>query len=239
MMIMVEKITISWDCSDRAKRRIFAAESNTIIMGLLSKIFSNTRKPEGFFGKMMVNGMNGGGHAQMANWALSSVQIKEDDQILDIGCGGGANIARLLQRAPKGVVQGIDYSSVSVAKSSKVNAKAIAEGRCKVQEASVVKLPFGESNFDLVTAFETVYFWPEIEKCFAGVRRTLKVGGCFVIVNEDDGLTDANKKWEKIIDGMHTYTPDELRAHLIAAGFHDIAIHRDEQHHWLCVLAKK
>ena len=56
-------------------------------MGLLSKIFSNTRKPEGFFGKMMVNGMNGGGHAQMANWALSSVQIKEDGQILDIGCG--------------------------------------------------------------------------------------------------------------------------------------------------------
>ena len=30
-------------------------------MGLLSKIFSNTRKPEGFFGRMMVNGMNGGG----------------------------------------------------------------------------------------------------------------------------------------------------------------------------------
>ena len=45
---MVERITISWDYSDRAKRRIFAAESNTIIMGLLSKIFSNTRKPEGF-----------------------------------------------------------------------------------------------------------------------------------------------------------------------------------------------
>lgn len=35
-------------------------------MGLLSKIFSNTRKPEGFFGRMMVNGMNGGGHARLA-----------------------------------------------------------------------------------------------------------------------------------------------------------------------------
>jgi cyclopropane fatty-acyl-phospholipid synthase-like methyltransferase len=78
---------------------------------------------------MMVNGMNGGGHAAMANWALSSVEIGENDHILDIGCGGGANIARLLQRAPKGVVQGIDYSSVSVAKSSKVNAKAIAEAK--------------------------------------------------------------------------------------------------------------
>lgn len=208
-------------------------------MGILSKIFSNTRKPEGFFGRMMVNGMNGGSHARMAEWGLSNVNLSEHADVLDIGCGGGANIARLLQRCPKGTVTGIDHSPVSVKKSSEVNASAIAAGRCKVMEASAAALPFADRAFDLVTAFETVYFWPEIEKCFAGVHRTLKVGGCFVIVNEDDGLTDANKKWEKIIDGMHTYTPDELCAHLIAAGFHDIAIHRDEQHHWLCVLAKK
>ena len=35
-------------------------------MGLLSKIFGNTRKPEGFFGRLMVTGMNGGSHAAMA-----------------------------------------------------------------------------------------------------------------------------------------------------------------------------
>ena len=236
---MVEKITISWDCSDRVKRQIFAAESNTIILGLLSKIFSNTRKPEGFFGKMMVHGMNGGGHAQMANWALSSVQIKENGQILDIGCGGGANIARLLQRAPKCVVQGVDYSSVSVAKSSKVNAKAIAEGRCKVQEASVVKLPFGESTFDLVTAFETIYFWPDIEHCFGEVKRVLKPGGQFVIVNESDGSGPMDAKWESLIEGMHTYKPEEIRLHLSNAGFKGIDNRKDEAKHWLMVTAEK
>lgn len=208
-------------------------------MGLLSKIFSNTRKPEGFFGKMMVNGMNGGGHAAMANWALSSLQIKEDSQILDIGCGGGANIARLLQRAPKGMVQGMDYSSVSVAKSSKVNAKAIAEGRCKVVEANATKLPFEDNSFDLITAFETIYFWPDIEHCFGEVKRTLKSGGHFVIINEDDGLTGANEKWEKLIEGMHTYKPDEIRLHLSNAGFHGINIRKDEAKHWLMATAVK
>ena len=208
-------------------------------MGLLSKIFCNTKKPEGFFGKMMVNGMNGGGHAQMANWALSSVQIKENGQILDIGCGGGANIARLLQRAPKGVVQGVDYSSVSVAKSSKVNAKAIAEGRCRVQEASVVKLPFGESTFDLVTAFETIYFWPDIEHCFGEVKRVLKHGGQFVIVNESDGSGPMDSKWESLIEGMHTYKPEEIRLHLSNAGFMCINIRKDAAKHWLMVTAEK
>lgn len=99
-------------------------------MGLFSKIFSNARKPEGFMGRMMVNGMNGGPHARMAEWGLSFVYLAEDANALDVGCGGGGNIARLLRRCPKGMVQGIDYSPVSVKKSREVNAAAIAAGRC-------------------------------------------------------------------------------------------------------------
>lgn len=208
-------------------------------MGLLSKIFSNTRKPEGFFGKMMVNGMNGGGHADLAHWALSSVQIKEDSNVLDIGCGGGANIARLLQRVPKGMVQGVDYSPVSVEKSKKVNAKAIAEGRCQVQEANVAQLPFEENTFDLITAFETIYFWPNIEHCFNEVKRVMKPGGQFVIVNEDDGLSGNNEKWEKLIEGMHTYKPEEIRLHLSNAGFKGINVQKNEAKHWLMATAVK
>ena len=208
-------------------------------MGLLSKIFSNTRKPEGFFGRMMVNGMNGGGHARLAEWGLSHLTLTADANVLDVGCGGGANVARLLKRCPKGTVTGIDYSPVSVKKSNEVNAAAIAAGRCRVLEGSAAALPFEEDTFDLVTAFETVYFWPDIEECFRGVRRTLKEGGRFAIVNEDDGLTGKNEKWEKMIDGMHTYTPNELRTHLANAGFSDIAVHGDGQHHWLAVIATK
>ena len=47
-------------------------------MRLLSKIFGNTRKPEGFFGKMMVAGMNGGSHAAMATWGLDKIDIPQE-----------------------------------------------------------------------------------------------------------------------------------------------------------------
>lgn len=96
---------------------------------------------------MMVNGMNGGGHARMAEWGLSFLDIHADAIILDVDCGGGANIARLLKRCPQGKVTGIDYSPVSVAKSRKVNAAAISSGRCKVVEGSAAALPFGEKRF--------------------------------------------------------------------------------------------
>ena len=51
-------------------------------MGLLSKIFSNTRKPEGFWGKMMVAGMNGGSHAEMASWGLDFGNVPAEGDIL-------------------------------------------------------------------------------------------------------------------------------------------------------------
>ncbi len=206
-------------------------------MKLLSKIFSNARKPEGFWGRMMVAGMNGGSHAAMASWGLDLGDVPADGEILDIGCGGGANLKRLMQRSPKAKVTGVDYSPVSVEKSRSVNADAIASGRCKVLEASVESLPFEDNTFAMVTAFETVYFWPDIENSFAEVRRILAPGGRFLIVNEDDGLTDNNEKWEKLIDGMHTYTPGELKNHLTAAGFKDIAIHQKDAKHWLAVTA--
>ena len=208
-------------------------------MGLLSKIFSNTRKPEGFFGRLMVAGMNGGSHAAMAMWGMDKIDIPQTGKILDIGCGGGANIARLLARSKKAKVIGADYSPVSVAKSTKVNAEAISKGRCEVKEANVAALPFVDGQFALATAFETVYFWPDIEKSFSEVGRVLVDGGTFLIVNEDDGLSGNNEKWEKMIEGMHTYTPDELKTHLTIAGFKQVEIHRDKKSHWLAVTAVK
>ena len=208
-------------------------------MSLLSKISSNTRKPEGFWGRMMVNGMNSGSHAALASWGLDFADVPSDGDILDIGCGGGANLKRLMKRSVNGKVTGVDYSTVSVDKSKKFNADAIAKGRCKVLEANVSSLPFKENTFALVSAFETVYFWPDIEKSFDEVRRVLTSGGKFLIVNEDDGLSGNNDKWEKIIDGMHTYTPEKLKTHLTAAGFRNIAIHHDETKHWLAVTADK
>ena len=206
-------------------------------MAILKKIFGNTRKPEGFFGKMMVNGMNGGSHAAMAEWGLSDFTIDGDSQALDVGCGGGANIARLLKRCHS--VTGIDYSSVSVAKSSKVNSKAIEEGRCRVVEGNVADLPFGVATFDVVTAFETIYFWPDIVDSFRQVLKVLKPGGRFLIVNESDGEDPDYKKWENIVDGMHTYTAKEVESHLNAAGFASITITREPKQNWLKVVATK
>ena len=80
--------------------------------------FENTRKPVGLGGKIMVAMMNVG-HSAMAAWGLRFLQPAPDAMVLDCGCGGGANIKTLLKLCPKGKVQGIDYSAVSVEKARK------------------------------------------------------------------------------------------------------------------------
>ena len=57
--------------------------------------FENTRKPAGLGGKIMVVMMNVG-HSFVARWGLRFLRLSPDAKVLDCGCGGGANIKRLL-----------------------------------------------------------------------------------------------------------------------------------------------
>ncbi len=206
-------------------------------MDLMSKFFNNTRKPEGFLGKMMVNGMNGGGHAALAEWGLSFVDISKNDSALDCGCGGGANVKRLLAKCD--TAYGIDYSEISVAKSKEVNAEAIKNNRCEIYQCDVCSLPFDNDSFNMVTAFETVYFWQDIEKAFAEIFRVLRNGGTFAITNESTGTDKSSVKFSEIIDGMNLYTGEDLKALLEKAGFTDIQIHAHDSKPWLNVTARK
>ena len=129
--------------------------------------FENTRKPVGLGGKLMVAMMNLG-HTPVATWGLEFLHLSPDAKVLDCGCGGGANMKRLLRKCPRGVVKGIDYSPVSVQKARSLNQSAIQEGRCVVWQGSVEQIIFAKDWFDAVTAFETVYFWPDLPQCFPG-----------------------------------------------------------------------
>ena len=199
--------------------------------------FENTRKPVGFGGKIMVAMMNSG-HGAMADWGFEHITFPADAAVLDAGCGGGANIKKLLEKCPQGCVKGIDYSEVSVEKSRKVNAKAIAEGRCEVLQASVVQLPFAENTFDLVTAFETIYFWPGLADCFREVYRVMKPGGTFFICNESNGETNKDDKWVEKIGGMTIYNTAQILTALNQAGFTDAKAHKNGKG-WICVTARK
>ena len=207
-------------------------------MSLFRKYVSQTRKPEGFLGKMMLSGMNSG-HARMADWGFLHLPVMKPDNVVDLGCGGGHNAGTLLKKYPGTHVTAIDYSELSVQKTLAYNRSAVAEGRCTVQQGDVSELCLPPASFDLATAFETVYFWPGLEKCFSEVAKMLKHGGVFLICNESNGLDETGRKFEKIIDGMHCYTAEELKTALRKAGFSEVKSYQHPSKPWIAVLARK
>ena len=207
-------------------------------MGLFKNFVSQTRKPEGFLGKMMLNGMNSG-HARLADWGLSYLPSITPKKAVDLGCGAGRNAGELLKRYPAAHVTAVDYSPLSVEKATAYNQQMISAGRCEVRQGDVSALTLTKRAFDLATAFETVYFWPGLEKCFAQVADILKPGGLFLICNESDGLDQTGQKFEKIIAGMKCYTAEQLEAALRAAGFTKVMCDHHPSKPWITVLAQK
>jgi trans-aconitate methyltransferase len=187
---------------------------------------------------MMVNGMNSG-HAKMADWGLSHISSAVPEEIVELGCGGGRNAGELLKRYPSAKVTAIDYSDVSVRAATDYNKAMIDAGRCEVQQGDVSALNLPKERYDLATAFETIYFWPGLEKCFKQVEKVLKPGGLFLIVCESDGTDEAGLKYEKIIDGMKCHTIEEIETALKAAGFSNIKSDHHKTKPWIALVARK
>lgn len=188
---------------------------------ILKSFFSQCARPEGALGRVMLSFMNYT-HAPLTNWGLKLVDVQDGWTMLDVGCGGGFTIRRLLKRSKDAQVYGIDISEESVAKAKKVNAEVL-DKQVFVTLGSAEKLPYEDGKFNLVTAVETVYFWPNLPNCLQEVRRVLKSGGKFAILVE---VVDSDSKWTNVVEGMTAYSPEDLKKLLDEAGFTQTEIHR-------------
>jgi ubiquinone/menaquinone biosynthesis C-methylase UbiE len=182
------------------------------------------------------------GHSNMTDWGLSHVSIEKSDTILDIGCGGGRTVSKLAAIAEQGHVCGIDYSPDSVAASQKTNAQGIAAGRVEIQQGSVSKLPFPDGMFDLVTAVETHFFWPDLPSDMREVFRVLKPGGSFLVIVEV--YKGANKMAEELAKKypstpMNLLSVEEHRELFAQTGYSEIQVIEQRDRQWLCGVGRK
>lgn len=200
---------------------------------MADEYLKNAAKPEGDFGAQVLEKMNHH-HKDLADWAFTYVQVPQDAQTLDIGCGGGANLQRLLTLCPRGTATGVDYAPTSVQESRKTNEAAIEAGRCQVVQGDVAALPFEDDAFDFAMACETIYFWPDLDAALAQVRRVLRPGATFLVICE---MSDPNDpRFADAKDFLTVYLPDDLRKRFEAAGFADVKLHIQDE--WYCLVAE-
>ena len=91
-------------------------------------------------------------------------------------------------------------------------------------------LPFDDEKFDVVTAVETYYFWPDKLEGLKEINRTLKHGGKILLIFEMLKTDDNPNKWK----------PIEIRLNISAVTKVEIGqLHTKDGTSWLCAIAEK
>ena len=200
------------------------------------------QKPSGWLGRLIVWNMNSR-HSKVTDWGLSNTLVNPRDTILDVGCGGGKTLSKLAAMATEGRVYGLDYSEVSVSVARKLNDQSIKEGRVEIREGTVSDLPFAANMFDLVTAVETHFWWPDLPAGMREILRVLKPGGSLVVIAEiyKGAQTKTAKLIEKsiVVTGMKFLSPGEHRELFVNTGYSNVRIIEQSSKGWICCIGNK
>lgn len=110
------------------------------------------------------------------------VDFSHCKNILEVGCGVGAQSEILLRRHPKINLTGVDLSEAQLnAAKESLSKLSYAEGRYKVEQANAEDLPFDSGAFDGAFLCWILEHVPNPERVLAEVRRALRPGGQVVV----------------------------------------------------------
>jgi len=199
------------------------------------------RRPLSWLGRRLARSMNVS-HAKLTHWGLSHTDVQPDFTMLDVGCGGGRTVETLASMAVDGHVFGIDYSPASVTVARERNHASIERGRVQIREGSVSSLPYPDGTFDLVTAVETHYYWPDLPGDVREVMRVLKPGGTFMIIAET--YRGRRNDWlyrpvMQLLLRAAYLTPDQHRDLLVNAGYRDVQVVEERDRGWICATGRR
>jgi ubiquinone/menaquinone biosynthesis C-methylase UbiE len=211
-----------------------------VAIGAALYVVNQARKPDRLVGRLFAWLMNRS-HSSLTDWGLRRVAIEPRWRILDVGCGGGRTIEKLAAMAPLGTVAGVDYAQGSVAASRATNRRTIEAGRVEIRNASVDRLPFSAAEFDLVTAVETHFYWPDLPAALREIRRVLKANGTLLIIAESyaGGRHDIAHRLVMRLLRSTRLTVAEHRERLTAAGYESVEVAEDPARGWIAVAGRK
>ena len=196
---------------------------------------SQFSRPSSLMGRILLRSMNIG-HGRLHQWGLKAAGIQLTDRVLDVGCGGGKAISHILEETRREVA-GVDHSPEAVKTARSVNRAAISSGRLRIVESSVENLPFRDGFFDVVTAFETTYFWPELQAGLTEIHRVLNRCGRLVIANEFADRASAGA-WAGRLN-MRVPDSEALAGAAYEAGFLMVDVSVHPHNGWLRLVAAK
>ncbi|MFH1437669.1 MAG: methyltransferase domain-containing protein [Pseudomonadota bacterium] len=108
--------------------------------------------------------------------------LKPGMRLLDSGCGGGHVPAILAERFPELQITGIDLSDRMIERAGRVAGRY---SNVTVRQGNALDLPFEPETFDMAISLASIKHWPDQLGGVKEMRRVLKPGGRFMIMEAD------------------------------------------------------
>jgi len=164
------------------------------------------------------------------NLAISFMSLQKDSKVLDVGCGTGFAVLRLVSMLSDGKACGIDISSGMIEK-AKANVTDDLRERVEFRQASSENIPYPTGEFDHVLCTNSFHHYPDPLRALQEMRRVLKPGGQVVVLENAPDLSWYTRVWDhlfRIIERGHVryYSSQELGELLNQGGFERVELCR-------------
>ena len=187
--------------------------------GFYEYIYSQASNPRGIMGRFMARRLMPMGHKPMYKAAAPALDLKPDDDYLEIAFGAGLFIKKYASHVNS--IAGLDYSKDMVKLASKVNRKLVKEGRADFRQGTASQLPWENNSFSAAAIMGAFEILPEPLKSLKELYRVLCPGGRLVVVlggHTNDGYDHS----KDIALGAKCYSADQMQSMFEDAGFKDI-----------------
>ena len=205
---------------------------------MLSKLLArNLRCPDGLFGAILGGQMNRANRA-MNRAAVACLAPAPDDQVLEIGFGGGAGLKSIASHLQSGRIVGVDISETMRTLVSRRFGELISCGRVELLRGEAENLPCADGSFDRALTVNTLYFWRDPARVANEVMRVLRPGGTFLVAFRPK---EVMQRFPFTRHGFSMYADEEVYTLLHEAGFSEIRFSRgdDDRVGYVCACARK
>jgi SAM-dependent methyltransferase len=174
-------------------------------------------RPTGFWGRVagLVMAHRTSNRRRNA-WAVSLLDVRPEDRVLEIGFGPGLAIRELGRLAWKGYVCGIDHSELMLRRANRLNAEGLRRGVVDLRLGSAEDLPAFDEPFDKILVVNATMFWREPVAHLEELRRLLRSGGLIAVAHQPRG--------PGVSDETSAAKGREMGAALVQAGFSEVRL---------------
>ena len=147
---------------------------------MLNSFYKQFGNPTGLMGNV-AGKILAANNKERTDWVLSFMDVKPEDNILEIGYGPGTAIELLERQIKNGLIAGIDVSDVMLKQASRRNAEAIKQKKVRLHQGTIDELNYKNNFFDYVFGINVSLFWKDPVSEFKKIRNLLKPGGSLLI----------------------------------------------------------